>query len=330
MRTWIVFFALFASWTAYAGGERFEGFVRVSRGQQLYVDYLKAEPGKPTVVLLNGLTYDTRSWSGFVRAYEKLGLGHGLLRYDMRGMGKTLLNDELPVHYEIPHQTQVQQLKGLLDRLGLKKAHLLGLSYGGAIAVAFANQFPRYAETVVLMAPFTQPLEAQDSWIRLQIAATRAANPWNPATDDELYDFFLRQFVYSTYPSAEPVVLENPYKLEAVFRMVQGIRKYIAKETLDKLPARAVHLIVAKQDQYIPQKVMDDFWDALPAAKKASRIYISGTEHKIPEAIPAYSSAWVAELVTRNPKISGGRTFQGSVWNGNAVSGDTVIELPRP
>lgn len=325
MKTLLI--ALLFSSPAFAQ-DHFEGFVKIG-AQELYVEHLKAEPGKPTVVLLNGLTYSIRSWDKFTGELEKLAPGAGILRYDMRGMGKTLLNDRLPVSYEIPHSLQAEHLKLLLDKLAIRKAHLLGLSYGGGIAVAFADKYARYSESLILMAPFTKPLKAQDEWIKLQVAATRAMNPWNPATDDELYDFFLRQFIYSTYPSAEPVVLENPYKLEAVFRMVQGIRKFNAIDFLNRLPAKAVHLVVAKQDQYIPQEVMDELWEKLPAAKKASRIYINGSEHKIPEAIPAYSAGWVAEILKKNPKISGARSFLGTVRDGNAKAGAVVIELPR-
>lgn len=317
--------ALFAPLSVSAGDLR--GFLTLSGGERVYVDYVKPEPGKGVLVLLNGLTYSTHSWNSFVREFEKRGTGFGILRYDMRGMGKTLLEGELPVNYEIPHEAQVEQLRRLLDRLGLKRVHLAGLSYGGGIAVAFGNKYPRYVESLILMAPFTQALENQDNWIKAQVAWTRVAQPWNPASDDELYDFYLRQFVYSTYPSAEPVVLENPYKLEAVFRMVQGIRKFRAVESLGRVPAGSVHLVVAREDQYIPRHVMNEFWAAVPLRKRGSRIDISWSEHKIPEAIPAYSSAWVAEIVQGNAKIARGREFQGSVWDGNAVSGEIVVEL---
>ncbi len=40
-------------------------------------------------------------------------------------------------------------------------------------------------------------------------------------SDDDLYDLFLHQIVYATYPQAEPIVLENPFKLEATYRLVQ-------------------------------------------------------------------------------------------------------------
>ena len=64
------------------------------------------------------------------------------------------------------------------------------------------------------MAPYTQPLKGQDDWIKQQISVTRMQFPFNPYSDEQLYDYFLRQICFSTYPSLEPIVLENPYKLE--------------------------------------------------------------------------------------------------------------------
>ena len=33
---------------------------------------------------------------------------------------------------------------------------------------------------------------------------------------EAVYDYFLKQICYSTYPALEPIVLENPYKLEFI------------------------------------------------------------------------------------------------------------------
>jgi pimeloyl-ACP methyl ester carboxylesterase len=300
-----------------------------AEGQAVYVRHKPAESGATTMVLLNGLTYSTNQWAAFTRAVEKLAPGTGLLRYDMKGMGRTLLRGPLPVNYAIPYQEQVAILKAVLDHAGIRRAELVGLSYGGAIALAFAKEHPGRVSRLFLMAPFTEPLEGQDRWIRSQIAANRVFFPWNPATDDELYDFFLRQLVYTTYPPAEPIVLENPFKLEAVFRMAQGIRLFRADAVVQQLPRKSVHLMVASQDQYLPRPVMDRFWDSLPPAVRASRIDISVTEHKIPEAAPAFASAWVLEAL-RNNEIGKGRVFTGSTRSSKAVSGNLEIRLPRP
>lgn len=119
-------------------------------------------------------------------------------------------------------------MNSLLSELKVAKPYnLVGLSYGGGIAIAYAAQYPKEVKRILALAPFTEPLQSQDNWIKNQVAYTRVMQPWNPYSDDELYDYFLRNIIYGTYPSAEPIVLENPYKLEAT-RMVQGIRQFRA------------------------------------------------------------------------------------------------------
>jgi pimeloyl-ACP methyl ester carboxylesterase len=296
-------------------------------GRKVFVDYVPAESGQPTAVLLNGLTYSTTNWNAFVKELHKRAPGVGLLRFDMIGMGETLLAGKVPVDYAIPYTDQVELTAKLIRQLRLKKCFIVGLSYGGGIAIAFGVSHPELVDQLVLMAPFTEPLQQMDQYIRREVAANRVAFPLNPATDDELYDFFLRQFIYSTYPSFEPVVVENPYKLEGIFRMVQGIRHYETLRDVRKSLSVPTHLMVASQDQYIPTEVHDRFWKAVPRAARASRINISVTEHKIPEAIPAFAAAWTAEILRRRPELQRGLTFEGSTIDSDAKSGSLTIPL---
>lgn len=326
MRAGILLALLFS--TVASAGET-EKFVDVGGGQKLFVRHEEARAGAETLVLLNGLSYSTAQWGAFAQSLRRLDPNIGILRYDMKGMGRTLLNDPLPVHYAIPMSDQVDQLNRLLTKLKLDRVTLVGLSYGGGIALGFATAHPEKVSRLLLMAPFTEALADQDQYILGQVRATRLLNPFNPATDEELYDFFLRQFIYSVYPVAEPVVLENPFKLEAIFRMVQGIRFFRADAIVKDLPSASVHLMVAGRDQYIPREVLDRFWEALPPAARGSRLDISLTEHKIPEAVPNFAAAWVLETLS-NPLIGGGRVFEGRAQDFRVRSGKDVIELPRP
>jgi pimeloyl-ACP methyl ester carboxylesterase len=318
---------LLFSLTAHAKSER-EFFLTIDE-EKIFVRHKPAAEGQPTLVLLNGLTYSTRDWNSFASALQSANSKVGILRFDFYAMGKTLLEGKLPVFATVPYQKQVSLLAKILRELEIDRPHLVGLSYGGGIAIAYAAEYPSKVGQIFLMAPFTEPLESQDRWIRTQIHLNRIAFPYNPASDDELYDYFLRQIVFSTYPSAEPSVLENPYKLEAVFRMVQGIRKFQAKTFVKDLPENSIHLLVANQDQYIPQEVMDRFWKSLPKGKRASRINISYSEHKIPEAIPAFTAAWILEALT-NPLLQEGKVFEGTSWRFEATTGAKTISLPKP
>lgn len=274
----------------------FYGFVNIG-DKELYVDYQAPQKAKPTIILLNGLTYSTRQWDAMTYYFKKLGVG--VLRYDMDGQGRTLLKYGVRAG-PYPYMDQVQDLNNLLKTLKMKAPYdIAGLSYGGGILAAYAFKYPKKMNNVILMAPYTQPLVQQDQWIRSQIWATRQMYPYNPYSDDELYDYFLKQIAYATYPSAEPIVLENPLKLEGVFRMTQGIRKFNVLDQVDQFPAKSVHLLIAEYDQYIPRDVLVSFWDAIPKKAKAKESYdlIRFSEHKVPEAVPKVAAELIYNII---------------------------------
>lgn len=307
-------------------GKRLQEFVKISKTRELYVDWMKARDGKPTLVLLNGLTYSTYSWDRYAEALNRQ--GYGVLRYDMFGMGRTLLK-YAPITTRIELKDQTGDLRALLVKLGLTKINLAGLSYGGGIAIAFTYQYPEMINKLILLAPFTEPVEAQDKWIKQQIWLTRQSQPWNPSSDDDLYDFFLKQIVYSTYPAAEPVVLENPWKLESVYRLVQGVRKWNAFDEAKLLPVGSVHMVIAGKDQYIDRAKLEKFWKIVPKSSRASLMTITDSEHKIPEDVPEYAAAWTIQILDGNPNLVNGHEFAGSSDSQQAKgSGGVVIDLP--
>lgn len=274
--------------------KNFKGFVSIP-AKDLYVDYIAPQAKKPTVVLLNGLTYSTVQWDQMVTELQKKGLG--ILRYDMDGMGKTLLRHGVkPEPYA--YTDQVEDLYSLLQTIKLKAPYnIVGLSYGGGIASAYSFKYGSTVKNVILMAPYTEALAQQDNFIKLQVALTRLYFPFNPATNDQIYDYYLRQICYTTYPVVEPIVLENPLKLEAVFRMTQGIRKFRAIDEVHHFPAKTVHLIIAEKDQYIPREVLTGFWDKIPESAKASLTILEDSGHKIPESKPAEASQIIEDII---------------------------------
>ncbi len=269
--------------TTFNTNSDFTGFVNIG-AKELFVKYSAPAQNKPTLILLNGLTYSTNQW--FAMTYYLKQQGFGVLAYDMDGMGLTLLRYGVktePYNYS----DQVDDLLKLLNTLKISQPYnLVGLSYGGGIGAAFSFKYPQFVNKLVMMAPYTQPLQKQDESIKQQISYTRMMFPMNPASDDQLYDYYLRQSVYTTYPSAEPIVLENPIKLEAVFRLTQGIRKLNVISEVAKFPKKSVYLIIARNDQYIPADVLENFWNAIPETSRVEKIYIENSEHKIPEARP--------------------------------------------
>lgn len=108
------------------------------KGTKLY--YEVAGEGDP-IVLIHGFTLDTRMWDDQFDAFAQ---SHTVIRYDVRGFGKSALPGTRPY-------TDEDDLKGLLDHLEVSRAHILGLSMGGGIAVEFALAYPGSLHTLIVV-----------------------------------------------------------------------------------------------------------------------------------------------------------------------------------
>jgi 3-oxoadipate enol-lactonase len=115
------------------------GFVDVN-GMALY--YEMQGEGAP-VVFIHGGNLDRRMWDHqFALAADA---GYTAIRYDVRLFGKS----ETPT---APY-SDVLDLRGLLDHLGLTSATIIGLSVGGLIGIDFAVTFPERVRQLVLLGP---------------------------------------------------------------------------------------------------------------------------------------------------------------------------------
>ena len=107
-------------------------------GTRLY--YEVAGSGHP-LVLIHGSTLDTRMWD---EQFEVFARSYRVIRYDARGFGKSALPAEADY---VP----ADDLNALLGFLGIARAHLLGLSMGGAIAINLALTRPRMTGALILV-----------------------------------------------------------------------------------------------------------------------------------------------------------------------------------
>ena len=101
-------------------------------------------PGKgPAIVCIHGLT---ANHSCFASIAGILSAEYRLIAYDLRGRGDS---DKPAQGYSI--KMHCQDLRGLLDRYGLRQAVILGHSLGAHIGLAFAVQAPERVSRLVLV-----------------------------------------------------------------------------------------------------------------------------------------------------------------------------------
>ncbi len=97
---------------------------------------------KEAVCLLNGLAMHTKAWYGFL---PQLLAEYDVLLYDYPGQGDSSKED---VPYSIP--AFAEYLARIMDLNDVEKIHLMGISYGGFVALDFARLYRERLHSLVL------------------------------------------------------------------------------------------------------------------------------------------------------------------------------------
>jgi pimeloyl-ACP methyl ester carboxylesterase len=96
----------------------------------------------PPLVLLHGFSFDMRAWDSQI---DRLAEHHRVIRYDLRGFGRSTLPG---VNY-----SHSEDLVLLLDELAVEKPILVGLSLGANVALEYSLRYPSKVRAQVLASP---------------------------------------------------------------------------------------------------------------------------------------------------------------------------------
>jgi 3-oxoadipate enol-lactonase len=96
----------------------------------------------PAVVLAHAIGCDHRMWDALA---ARLARTHRVIAIDARGHGQSPVP---PRPYSLG--TMADDVRALLDRLGISKAHWVGLSMGGMVGQAFALAHPARLDRLVI------------------------------------------------------------------------------------------------------------------------------------------------------------------------------------
>jgi len=102
-----------------------------------------------TVVLLHGGGPGASAWSNFGTNMPVVATRFRAVMMDLPGYGRSAARPATGHFFTVA----AAALAGLLDHLGIEKAHLIGNSLGGGAAVRFALDFPDRVGRLVLMGP---------------------------------------------------------------------------------------------------------------------------------------------------------------------------------
>ena len=139
-------------------------------GHEAYYEIHGAE-GKPWLTFSHSLACSTRMWDGQIAALKDR---YRILAYDTRGHGQSAAPKGAYTLEQL-----ADDLHGLLDHLGVKRTHYVGLSMGGMIGQTFALKYPGVFESLVLADTTSRyPAEAAGAWQdRIKVAETKGMEP---------------------------------------------------------------------------------------------------------------------------------------------------------
>ena len=165
-----------------------------TNGIETYYE-LHGREGMPWLVLSHSLACSTRMWDEQIAAFKDR---YRILAYDTRGHGSS----QAPAGAYTLEQL-ADDLKALLDRLGISRAHYCGLSMGGMIGQTYALKYPGTFATLVLADTTSRmPAEALPTWQdRIRTAETKGMQP--------LVEPTLARWFTEPYRKAQPQTMQR-------------------------------------------------------------------------------------------------------------------------
>ena len=123
------------------------GYAEVDNGLLYYETAGKG----PSLVLIHAGFLDSRMWDDQFELFSKT---HKVIRYDVRGFGKSTVATSKFSNYS--------DLHALLEHLRVESATLVGSSMGGRIALDFAVEHPKEVQSLILVSPGVSGFKTSD------------------------------------------------------------------------------------------------------------------------------------------------------------------------
>ncbi len=264
------------------------------RGSPLYWE--SAGAGEPLVLLHAGVA-DLRMWDEQVEAFAA---GYRVIRFDAQGFGRS------PVAAE--PATRAEDLYELLRTLGVRQAHVVGLSFGGASAIDFALTYPAMVGALIAVAPGLSGYKPSDPslvvWIdelEQRETACLERGDVEAATELSLQAWLAGPRRAVSEMDSALVELLRPMARFALERQTQRGRapqiEPPAAARLGEITAPTL-LIVGDYDVPLVLEVVDILADRIPGAKKQ---VFARTAHMVNLERPAEFNESVLEFLAVHP-----------------------------
>ena len=236
--------------------------------------YYEEHGSGPPLLLIMGLATDSTAWAfqlpEFARHYRAIA-------FDNRGVGRT----SKPAGPYSIHQ-MADDAAGVMDALGVARAHVLGVSMGGMIAQELALRHPERVSALVLACTFPEPdatVEDRRSFMVGQLGGQVSADgelqidvaSLNPLlfVQQMLPAVFNPSFIASDLPKLMQVfagALQYGFSMEAILGQVAAVMGHRATDRLHRIAVPTL-VLTGDADQLVAASNSDILAREIPGAK---------------------------------------------------------------
>ena len=282
----------------------------------LHIEYESlGDPDRPAIVLIMGLGMQLTGWpDSFCQAL--VARGYRVIRFDNRDCGLSgrvtgkkrgnlLLAMaaaalHLPVRTPYTLEDMAGDTIGLMDRLGLERAHIVGASLGGMIAQVLAVKFPqRVLSLTSLMSTSGNRRVSKPTKAARKTLLARPADPKNPeAVIEHMVDMF-GVIGSPGYPASKDELrsrigksVHRAYEPAGTARQLLAIIASGDRRKLLKTIAAPTLVIHGAADPLVPVAAGRDTAQNIPGA---TLTVIEGMGHDFPEALLPRLAAAIAD-----------------------------------
>ena len=266
--------------SVYDQGER----VRVN-GLDTWVVRAGPRGGTP-VVFLHGIPTSAYLYRDVIQALHE---EHDCVAFDWPGFGSS----SAPKDGDLTHRARADHLRGVLDTLGIERAHLVVHDVGGPAGLLFAVEHPARVEKLVILnttvykRDYRPPVPAVAQFVPLLRAASR------PFFTQQTFELFFKQGL-GRPKRASRLVLDNHWRLaksdggkehilDTWAQFAQGAEAIRAiREKLASFD-RPTLVLFGAEDPFLPTSIAERFVKEMPNAELQ---LLAGAGHFLQEDAP--------------------------------------------
>jgi pimeloyl-ACP methyl ester carboxylesterase len=256
----------------------------------LSINYRQKGQGAP-LLLLHGGVSDSRFWQREIDVFSD---AYNVLAWDAPGCGQS---DNPPENFSL--NDYADTLGEFLSKLGIIKAHVLGISFGGGLAISFFNRHSEIPSTLMLISAYAGwagSLPAEEVERRLEKG--RKQTKMDPEAVAEMW--IPTQF--SSTPTKE--MIQEEKEIISDFHpvgsqiMLEAFAKADLRDVLPEIDVPTL-LLYGEEDIRSPLKVAQELESNIPLSKL---VILPGVGHLVNKETPELFDRHVREFLKEHGK----------------------------